>query len=256
MMFGGSPISVAVPPMFETRISMITSGIGSTSSASASRNVIGTISSTVVRLSRNADSSAVVHRQRQHDRERPPLRDLPGPDRHPRVDAGRLRHPDDDHHPDQQAERVPVDRLDRVLLIDRLREQHEHRAQQRDLRAIDPLAGDQRQRGDEDDDRERHVRRPQGPGRRGEEVSSRGSAGSTRCVADQASRHTAAEHTPSQADHAPRRGGRRSRTPCRTESRLPARRAGKPGRRISPDPCPAPPSPLTQLLTSFPRGTP
>ena len=60
MMFGGSPISVAVPPMFDTRISMITSGIGSTSSASASRNVIGTISSTVVRLSRNADSSAVV----------------------------------------------------------------------------------------------------------------------------------------------------------------------------------------------------
>ena len=60
MMFGGSPISVAVPPMFETRISMITSGIGSTSSASASRNVIGTISSTVVRLSRNADSTAVV----------------------------------------------------------------------------------------------------------------------------------------------------------------------------------------------------
>ncbi len=59
-MFGGSPISVAVPPMFETRISMITSGIGSTSSASASRNVIGTISRTVVRLSRNADSTAVV----------------------------------------------------------------------------------------------------------------------------------------------------------------------------------------------------
>ena len=39
---------------------MITSGIGSMSSASASRNVIGTISRTVVRLSRNADSSAVV----------------------------------------------------------------------------------------------------------------------------------------------------------------------------------------------------
>ena len=56
-MLGGSPISVAVPPMLETMISMTTSGIGSTSSASASRNVIGTISSTVVRLSRNADST-------------------------------------------------------------------------------------------------------------------------------------------------------------------------------------------------------
>ena len=60
MIFGGSPISVAVPPMFEAMISMITSGIGSMSSASASRNVIGTTSSTVVRLSRNADSTAVV----------------------------------------------------------------------------------------------------------------------------------------------------------------------------------------------------
>jgi hypothetical protein len=60
MMFGGSPISVAVPPMFDTMISMITSGIGSMSSASASRNVIGTTKSTVVRLSRKADSTAVV----------------------------------------------------------------------------------------------------------------------------------------------------------------------------------------------------
>ena len=58
-MFGGSPISVAVPPMFEAMISIRTSGIGSMSSASASRKVIGTISRTVVRLSRNADSSAV-----------------------------------------------------------------------------------------------------------------------------------------------------------------------------------------------------
>ena len=59
-MFGGSPMSVAVPPMFDAKISMSTSGIGSMSSASASRNVIGTMSSTVVRLSRKADSSAVA----------------------------------------------------------------------------------------------------------------------------------------------------------------------------------------------------
>jgi hypothetical protein len=39
---------------------MITSGTGSMSSASASRNVIGTSSSTVVTLSRNAESTAVV----------------------------------------------------------------------------------------------------------------------------------------------------------------------------------------------------
>ncbi len=59
-MFGGSPISVAVPPMFDTSTSTTISGIGSMSSASASRKVIGTTSRIVVRLSRNADSSAVV----------------------------------------------------------------------------------------------------------------------------------------------------------------------------------------------------
>ena len=59
-MFGGSPISVAVPPRLEATISITISGTGSTSSASASRNVIGTTSRIVVTLSRNADSTAVV----------------------------------------------------------------------------------------------------------------------------------------------------------------------------------------------------
>ena len=60
MMFGGSPISVAAPPMLLAMISATTSGIGSRSSASAITKVIGTISSTVVTLSRNADSTAVA----------------------------------------------------------------------------------------------------------------------------------------------------------------------------------------------------
>ena len=51
------------------------------SSASASRKVIGTTSRIVVRLSRNAESSAVVTGEREHDRERPALRELPGADR-------------------------------------------------------------------------------------------------------------------------------------------------------------------------------
>jgi hypothetical protein len=46
--------------MFDAMISIRTSGSASMSSVSASRNVIGTISSTVVRLSRNALSSAVA----------------------------------------------------------------------------------------------------------------------------------------------------------------------------------------------------
>ena len=60
MMFGGSPIRVAVPPMFEEITSITISGIGSMSRASASRKVTGTTSRIVVRLSRNAESTAVV----------------------------------------------------------------------------------------------------------------------------------------------------------------------------------------------------
>ena len=60
MMFGGSPMSVAVPPMFAATTSMITSGSASISSSSAIRNVTGTMSRIVVRLSRNAESSAVA----------------------------------------------------------------------------------------------------------------------------------------------------------------------------------------------------
>ena len=59
-MLGGSPISVAVPPMFEATISISTSGSVSMSSVSASRKVIGTISRTVVKLSKNAESTAVA----------------------------------------------------------------------------------------------------------------------------------------------------------------------------------------------------
>ena len=60
MMFGGSPISVPAPPMLHAMTSIRISGIGSMSSASASRNVIGTMSRMVVRLSRNADSTTVA----------------------------------------------------------------------------------------------------------------------------------------------------------------------------------------------------
>jgi hypothetical protein len=59
MMFGGSPMSVAVPPMFDAMTSMMIRGMASMSSVSATRNVIGTTSRTVVRLSRKALNTAV-----------------------------------------------------------------------------------------------------------------------------------------------------------------------------------------------------
>lgn len=59
MMFGGSPMRVAVPPMFDAMISTMKNGIGFTLSSLQMVSVMGPMSSTVVTLSRNAESTAV-----------------------------------------------------------------------------------------------------------------------------------------------------------------------------------------------------
>ena len=53
-------MSVAVPPILEAMTSDIKNGNGSNSSSSAMNNVTGTNSSTVVTLSRMAESKAVI----------------------------------------------------------------------------------------------------------------------------------------------------------------------------------------------------
>ena len=60
MMLGGSPTSVAVPPMLDAMICMISSGTGGMPNFDATMIVIGAISRIDVRLSRNADSTAVI----------------------------------------------------------------------------------------------------------------------------------------------------------------------------------------------------
>jgi hypothetical protein len=64
MMFGGSPTSVAVPPMLEAITSAIRNGATGTPSRSHTRNVTGAISSTVVTLSSAADATAVTNTSR------------------------------------------------------------------------------------------------------------------------------------------------------------------------------------------------
>ncbi len=59
IIFGGSPINVAVPPIFEAKTSVIKNGIGSVSNSFAITKVIGIIRTTVVTLSKNADAIAV-----------------------------------------------------------------------------------------------------------------------------------------------------------------------------------------------------
>ena len=150
MMFGGSPIRVAVPPMFDAITSMISSGTASMSSASASRKVIGAISRIVVRLSRKAESRAVIAGQAHRHREGAPAGELAGADRDVVVDPGLLGQVDEDHHPDQQADRVEVDRLDRLLLGEVADEEDDDRgAEQGDVGAVQLLAGDDRQ-GDQE----------------------------------------------------------------------------------------------------------
>ena len=59
IMFGGSPTSVAVPPMFDANISESMNGIGFALSALVSSSVMGIMRSIVVTLSRNAERKAV-----------------------------------------------------------------------------------------------------------------------------------------------------------------------------------------------------
>ena len=64
MMFGGSPMRVAVPPMLEAMTSAIRNGTGGTPSRSQTSSVTGAISSTVVTLSSSAEAKAVMRTSR------------------------------------------------------------------------------------------------------------------------------------------------------------------------------------------------
>ena len=60
MMFGGSPMSVAVPPMLEAKTSASRKGTGGTPRRWQTSSVTGATSSTVVTLSSTAEATAVI----------------------------------------------------------------------------------------------------------------------------------------------------------------------------------------------------
>jgi len=60
IMLGGSPISVAVPPILDAKICVIKNGTGLSPSISVTAIVIGPTKSTVVTLSRKAERTAVI----------------------------------------------------------------------------------------------------------------------------------------------------------------------------------------------------
>ena len=59
-MFGGSPIRVVAPPILEAKICAKISDIGLMFSILQTEIVTGTISKTIVTLSRNAEPTAVI----------------------------------------------------------------------------------------------------------------------------------------------------------------------------------------------------
>ena len=71
---GGSPISVAVPPMLEARIDEIRNGLEEISRRFATDSVTGVIRTTVVTLSMNAETTAVTTARMSSSRITDPLR--------------------------------------------------------------------------------------------------------------------------------------------------------------------------------------
>ena len=147
MMFGGSPISVEVPPMLLAITSAIRNGTGEVPSRSQMSSVTGATSSTVVTLSRNAESTAVISDEHDHDQERAPFRPFRGPDRQVLEHAALLQDADDDHHAQQQEDDVPVDAAvfgeeDR-LVVGRADEHHQRGTHQRDGDPRHLLGGDE-----------------------------------------------------------------------------------------------------------------
>ena len=109
MMFGGSPIRVAVPPMFEASASAIRNGTGAQPEPVADQQGD--------RCDEQHGGHVVQQRRRdggddhEHDHggERAAAGSFGGPDGHVVEHAGLLQDADDHHHAQQQEDDVPVD---------------------------------------------------------------------------------------------------------------------------------------------------
>ena len=154
MMFGGSPTSVAAPPMLDAN-------------ASASRN--GTGADTQLPAHRERHRRDQQHRghvvqqgrgagrhQDQQDQESagPPPGQLRRVDRQVLERAGPPHYPDDQHHPEQQEDDIPVDAglpgVERLLGVDDPEREDQRSPPERGSHPVDPLGGDQDVHADED----------------------------------------------------------------------------------------------------------
>src|ERR1051326_6918811 len=128
MMLGGSPISVALPPILEANTSATRNGYGGGP-------------------------------RRQHRQRRPGLgAALFGrPHGHMLEHAAAPRDGDEHHHAGQERDRVEIDAADRLVLAQHTRDDHRARSKHRDNGAVDTL-GDDEEIGEHEQDR-RHPHR-------------------------------------------------------------------------------------------------
>ena len=131
-MLGGSPMRVAVPPMFEARIWLIRYGNGETLRVRAIDSVTGVSSTTVVTLSRTAASTAVRTRQDDQQPERLTAREVDRVARHVLEEPGLAEPAGEDHHPGQQEDDVEVDGREGLFLVDDPEDDDEQAAEQGD----------------------------------------------------------------------------------------------------------------------------
>ena len=144
MILGGSPISVAVPPILEAITSANRNGNGAICNSRVTASVTGATSSTVRDIveDRGDEERHELNEQQEHRRMRAgELR---------RADGGILKHAralrdrGDDHQPGQRADGVPVDALERLGLIERAGQHRDAGGDQRDDGAVDPVPDDDR----------------------------------------------------------------------------------------------------------------
>ncbi|MPM57037.1 hypothetical protein SDC9_103855 [bioreactor metagenome] len=83
------------------------------------------------------------------------------PDAQELEDTGLLQHPDDDHHPHQQEDDIPVDahlmRIEDLVARGDPGDDHRRRRHQNDQHLVDLLGRDHDERGDEDTQRQEGV---------------------------------------------------------------------------------------------------
>ena len=142
-MFGGSPMRVAVPPMFEASTWLMRYGAAEIPSRRATDSVTGVMSRTVVTLSRNADSPAVTRHRMRSSRSGSPR------DSRTEWTASHWKKPvldertGEDHHPGQQEDDIEVDGRERLLLVDDPEDDEQQATEQGDEGPVEAFRGDE-----------------------------------------------------------------------------------------------------------------